>query len=90
VLTVTDQGPGIEPALHTRVFDRFYRGSAQAPGGSGLGLSIVKSAVEKHRGTVSLAHGSAGRGLQVVVALPAHAGNSTTAGLPRATEDSPG
>jgi signal transduction histidine kinase len=90
VLTVTDQGPGIEPALHTRVFDRFYRGSAQAPGGSGLGLSIVKSAVEKHRGTVSLAHGSAGRGLQVVVALPAHAGNSTTAGLPPATEDSPG
>lgn len=70
VLTVIDEGPGIAPALHSRVFDRFYRSPGQTQSGSGLGLAIVKAAAEQHRGTVSLATGASGRGLRVTVALP--------------------
>ena len=70
VLTVIDEGPGIAPTLHSRVFDRFYRSPGQTQGGSGLGLAIVKAAAERHRGTVTLATAAAGQGLRVTVALP--------------------
>ncbi|HEY5602693.1 MAG TPA: ATP-binding protein [Gammaproteobacteria bacterium] len=42
LLWVVDSGPGIEPALQHRVFDRFYRAAGNAATGCGLGLSIVK------------------------------------------------
>lgn len=69
VLTVADQGPGIAPALRTRVFDRFFRDPDQTQAGSGLGLAIAKSVVEKHGGQIELGS-SAGGGLQVTVRLP--------------------
>jgi len=70
VLSVMDEGPGIAPALHARVFERFYRNPGQTQSGSGLGLAIVKAAAERHRGTVSLAAAQAGQGLRVTIALP--------------------
>lgn len=71
VLTVTDQGPGIDPALRARVFDRFFRTPDQTQTGSGLGLAIVKSVVEKHGGQIALgAPPGDGGGLQVTVRLP--------------------
>ena len=53
LLSVHDSGPGIPPAEHTRVFDRFYRapGSADLPG-SGLGLAIVRRIAERHGATL--------------------------------------
>jgi len=71
VLTVSDQGPGIDAALRERVFDRFFRTPDQLQTGSGLGLAIVKSVVEKHGGQIALgvAEGG-GSGLQVTVRLP--------------------
>ncbi len=64
-LTVSDTGIGIPPESIDRVFDRFYRvrdPRAQANGGSGLGLSIVKLAAESHHGSVNVVsqpgHGS--------------------------------
>ncbi|MDR3003599.1 MAG: sensor histidine kinase [Acidovorax sp.] len=71
MLTVSDRGPGIAPALRERVFDRFYRSPDQTQTGSGLGLAIVKAVVEKNRGRVVLedAPGSTS-GLQVRVYLP--------------------
>jgi two-component system sensor histidine kinase QseC len=71
MLTVTDRGPGIAPALRERVFDRFYRSPDQTQTGSGLGLAIVKAVVEKNRGRVVLedAPGDIG-GLRVTVYLP--------------------
>lgn len=54
-LRVQDSGPGIPAEALNKVFDRFYRAEAsrsRATGGSGLGLSIVKTLVELHRGTV--------------------------------------
>jgi len=57
VLSVMDSGPGI-PAEHvSHVFDRFYKAdAARANGaeGSGLGLSIAKAIVARHRGTIHL------------------------------------
>ncbi|KAF0196359.1 MAG: signal transduction histidine kinase [Bacillota bacterium] len=48
---VRDDGPGIEPQLMEKVFDRFTKGSS---GQTGLGLAIVKAIVERHGGSVSV------------------------------------
>ena len=54
VLTVSDVGPGISDDDLPHVFDRFYRSSeARTLPGSGLGLSIVRRAAERHGGTVT-------------------------------------
>jgi signal transduction histidine kinase len=55
VLTVRDNGPGIDAQHLPLIFDRFYKADAarKAAGGSGLGLSIVKAIVERHGGNVS-------------------------------------
>ncbi len=61
VLTVADQGPGIDAADLPHVFDRFYRSSeARTLPGSGLGLSIVRRAADRHGGTVEAASGPGG------------------------------
>ncbi|MBX3606999.1 MAG: sensor histidine kinase [Piscinibacter sp.] len=70
-LTVEDAGPGIPPALHERVFDRFYRAADQAQPGSGLGLAIVKAVAVRHQARVALGPGTGGQGLRVTVSLPA-------------------
>lgn len=50
---VTDRGPGIPDADHTKVFDRFYRSTeARSQPGSGLGLSIVRQVAVTHGGSV--------------------------------------
>jgi signal transduction histidine kinase len=70
VLTVADQGPGIAPELHARVFDRFFRVADQTQTGSGLGLAIVKSAAERHGAQITLGAAAGGSGLLVTVAFP--------------------
>lgn len=71
-LAVSDTGSGIAPEDLPHVFERFYRADrarAQATGGSGIGLAIVKHIVEAHGGTVVV--GSApGRGSRFEVRLP--------------------
>jgi two-component system, OmpR family, sensor kinase len=63
VLAVIDRGPGIAPEHVPHVFDRFYKvdasrvtraGLATPSSGSGLGLSIVKTIVERHGGSVNV------------------------------------
>ena len=77
VLHVIDTGIGIDPAERARVFDRFYRGAAarqHAADGSGLGLSIARTIVERLRGTIDLTAGPSGRGCHVRVRLPSFVG----------------
>jgi two-component system, OmpR family, sensor histidine kinase TctE len=71
VLSVADDGPGIPAEIRARVFEPFFRASAEE--GSGLGLAIVREIARAHRAEITLADGSAadGRGLTVSVVFPA-------------------
>ena len=70
VLSVADDGPGIAPAQHSEVFERFRRGSGIEAPGSGLGLAIVRQAAARMKGTVRLAPGLGGKGCAFVTELP--------------------
>ena len=68
---VADDGPGIDPADRSRVFDRFTRlddARSRDEGGSGLGLPIAREIVEAHGGRISIGDGPGGR---LIVRLPA-------------------
>jgi two-component system phosphate regulon sensor histidine kinase PhoR len=72
VLTITDEGTGIDAAEVEQVFGRFYRGENARRlqvAGTGLGLTIVRSIVEAHGGVVSL-ESTLGEGTSVCVLLP--------------------
>ena len=72
VVSVTDQGRGIEPKHLPRVFERFYRtdkARSRELGGTGLGLSIVKHVAEAHGGRVSV-DSYPGRGSTFRIHLP--------------------
>ncbi len=71
-LTVTDTGVGIPADEMPYVFDRFWRGARRPElraSGSGLGLSIVRSVVEMHEGTINITS-SPDVGTRVTVDLP--------------------
>jgi two-component system OmpR family sensor kinase len=71
VLSVEDDGPGIPPDQRDKVFERFYRGTGDRSGSSGLGLSIVRAVAESHKGSVRLEEPLDGRGARFVVRIPA-------------------
>ena len=73
VIEVTDDGPGIAPELLPRVFDLFVqeeRSLARSHGGLGIGLTLVRSLVERHGGRVEVASDGPGRGSRFTVRLP--------------------
>jgi signal transduction histidine kinase len=65
-IEVTDTGPGIPPEIVNKMFTPFF---TTKPTGTGLGLSLVKSLVEDHRGEVSV-HSQPGEGATFRVSLP--------------------
>jgi two-component system sensor histidine kinase MtrB len=73
-VTVDDEGNGVALDERTRVFERFFRGSAAGRrgtgSGSGLGLALVAEHVHLHGGTVWVEDGPNGRGARFVVELP--------------------
>jgi signal transduction histidine kinase len=71
VLAVEDDGPGIAPEMHEKVFERFFRGEGDRSGSSGLGLSIVRAVADSHHGRVTLEPPLDGRGARFVVRFPA-------------------
>ena len=70
VVTVADEGAGIDDEIRSRIFSRFWRGGHA--GGSGLGLYIVKGIVEAHHGAVEVDAAASG-GARFRVMLPAGA-----------------
>lgn len=73
VIEVRDSGAGIPADFLPHVFDRFRQldgSTSRRQGGLGLGLSIVRSLVEMHGGTVRAESDGVGRGATFTVALP--------------------
>lgn len=70
-LAVEDRGPGVPVALRERIFEPFYRlpGASEREGGVGLGLSLVRTIVERHGGRVRC-EDRPGGGARFVVTLP--------------------
>jgi signal transduction histidine kinase len=71
-LSVRDTGIGIPPEDLPHIFERFYRADparSRNKGGSGLGLSIARWIVERHKGEVEV-NSQMGQGTTVVVRLP--------------------
>ncbi len=76
VLTVRDEGMGIEPSLLVRMFKPFEQADtslARHRGGLGLGLALVDGLVALHGGRVSASSGGLGKGAELRVELPLHA-----------------
>ncbi|MGA2557903.1 MAG: HAMP domain-containing sensor histidine kinase, partial [Verrucomicrobiota bacterium] len=72
-LWVEDQGPGIPPEEHEKIFERFYRRGSELrreTQGIGIGLTIVKHIVEAHGGRV-LVRSAVGQGSRFTIQLPA-------------------
>ena len=74
LISVRDNGPGIEAKHLPRLFERFYRvdsARSRALGGTGLGLAIVKHIAIAHGGTVTV-ESTTGRGSTFTIHLPAN------------------
>lgn len=59
-LSVTDQGEGIAPEDHERIFLKYYRAAGQRANGSGLGLYVSRAIARQHGGDLVLAASDAG------------------------------
>jgi signal transduction histidine kinase len=68
-IEVQDDGLGIAPEYQPRLFEKFYRVPGSAPGGAGLGLSIVRDVVEAHGGRVGV-QSTPGAGATFWIELP--------------------
>jgi len=93
VLEVEDDGIGIAPEMLPRVFDLFAQADVsldRARGGLGIGLTIVKSLVELHGGSVRAASAGLGAGSTFTVRLPRLEDENAT-GVPssRLSQDEP-
>ncbi|MGK0736337.1 sensor histidine kinase [Yokenella regensburgei] len=76
VIEVEDNGPGIDENKLERVFDAFYRLEGTQQPGSGLGLSIVKTCVQRLGGSITLARSvHFASGLQARLTLPLVSGD---------------
>jgi signal transduction histidine kinase/CheY-like chemotaxis protein len=75
VLTVSDSGPGIDPAFLPRIFERFTQEDAsptRTAGGLGVGLSLVRDLVELHGGDIRARNNDVGAGAEFTARFPRH------------------
>ncbi len=70
VISVTDDGAGIDPTDLPHIFERFYRPEQSRSRGRGLGLDIARTIIEAHGGAISVRSEGIGRGATVEARLP--------------------
>ena len=77
-VTVTDQGCGISPEHQKKIFDRFYRveNNTHTIKGTGLGLNLVQTTIEKHHGGKVFVHSELGKGSTFGFRIPVKASAS--------------
>ena len=77
LVSVEDEGPGIQPEMRERVFEKFFRAtrdgdlSDRKTAGSGMGLAIAYGIVQAHGGRIWIEDAEGHRGAKFVVELPA-------------------
>lgn len=72
VMTVEDNGIGIEPEYREKVFEKFFRiphGDTHNAKGYGLGLSYVAQVIKKHQGTIRIEEGHES-GTKLIITIP--------------------
>ena len=93
VLSVTDDGVGMEPQMVERLFMPFVQADQtldRAKGGLGLGLALVKGLTELHHGDVSATSSGQGLGSQFTLRLPLTVAPINTTGVSREGSESGG
>lgn len=74
IIVINDKGIGIPPTDLEHIFERFYtvdKARSRRLGGAGLGLSIVRTVIERHHGTISVSS-EVGVGTTFTIRLPIH------------------
>ena len=94
VLSVRDTGIGISAEVLPRIFDLFVQERQEldrSQGGLGIGLTIVRSLIERHGGSVSARSGGPGKGSEFIICLPlAGRADAGADALPAAAAAAPG
>ncbi len=73
IISIKDNGKGIDEQYLEKIFDKFYRINSSITGGSGLGLSIVKGFILAHQGTINAQNiyfNDQIIGLEFIISLP--------------------
>jgi signal transduction histidine kinase len=70
VVTIADTGRGIDPEHLEVIFERFFRTDRDAPGGTGIGLTIARRIARLHEGDVTATSDGPGRGATFTVEIP--------------------
>ncbi len=68
LITITDNGGGVDKDELPKLFNRFHRTKNAKPQSAGIGLAITKTIIEKHHGTVSAENTE--QGLNVIICIP--------------------
>ena len=69
IITIADNGPGINPEYLDKIFDKFVQVSGTKPGSVGLGLTIAKEIIELHHGSINV-WSKPGQGSKFEITIP--------------------